>query len=212
MHYLEAWNEATCDGAWGYPFAYYVGERIRRALDFDHWSAFALSFARVTHLIREVGAGERGGPPASIVVLSGDVHHAYLAEVAYHRDAGVRSAVWQAVVSPMRNALAKGERQGIAMTRTRWGLAIARVLARLSGVREPDLRWRFVEGPYYDNQIGTITLDGRSARMKLEKTNPADEEDERRLETIFERGLTPEAGPAREDSIGGAATGAGQAS
>src|SRR3712207_8062569 len=42
-------------------------------------------------------------PISSIVTLSGDVHHAYLAEVAYPRGSGVRSAVWQAVCSPFRN-------------------------------------------------------------------------------------------------------------
>jgi hypothetical protein len=201
MHYLEAWNEATCDGAWGYPFAYWVAERIRRALDFDHWGSFALSFARLTHLIRDVGSGNKGHPPESILVLSGDVHHAYLADVAYPSQTGVESAVWQAVVSPMRNALDKGERRGIAKTRTWWGLAIARALARLAGVREPDLRWRFVEGPFYDNQVGTLFLDGRSARMKLEKTNPADQQDERRLEVIFERVLTPRTAPSSDRGV-----------
>ena len=43
--------------------------------------------------------------PASIVTLSGDVHHAYLFEVAFPRGSGARSAVWQAVCSPYRNPL-----------------------------------------------------------------------------------------------------------
>ena len=58
------------------------------------------------HELREIGAGEHGGAPASIVALSGDVHHSYLANVAYPRSADVRSAVYQAVCSPVRNPLA----------------------------------------------------------------------------------------------------------
>ena len=37
------------------------------------------------------GTGERGEPPASIVALSGDVHHAYLFEVGYPRGTGMKS-------------------------------------------------------------------------------------------------------------------------
>ena len=44
-------------------------------------------------------------PPATILTLSGDVHHAYLAEVGYPRGAGVQSAIYQAVCSPFRNPL-----------------------------------------------------------------------------------------------------------
>jgi hypothetical protein len=43
LHYVEAWNEAVCDGAWGKRLVG-VGERIRRALDLDHWAAFHVSF------------------------------------------------------------------------------------------------------------------------------------------------------------------------
>ena len=40
LHDLEAWNEAVCNGAWG-GVAAGLGERLRRALDCDHWSAFS---------------------------------------------------------------------------------------------------------------------------------------------------------------------------
>ena len=62
LHYLEAWNEAVCNGAWGGGAAR-IGERIRRALDCDHWAAFQRSFMRLTALLEEVGSGERGRPP-----------------------------------------------------------------------------------------------------------------------------------------------------
>jgi hypothetical protein len=186
LHYAEAWNEAVCEGAWGRRSAA-LGEKLRRAADFDHWAAFQDSFERLERLLREIGSRERA--PASIVVLSGDVHHAYLAEVAFRRDAGVRSAVYQAVCSPFRNALDSHERQLIRFGLTRTGLAVGRGLARAAGARDPDVRWRLVEGPFFDNQVATITLDGRAARMKLEKTVGDPHSDRRSLETVFERPL-----------------------
>jgi hypothetical protein len=188
LHYAEAWNEAVCDGAWG-PRAVALGEKLRRAADFDHWAAFHVSFERLERLLHDVGRGERGRPPASIVVLSGDVHHAYLAEVAFRAGADVRSAVYQAVCSPFRNALDAHERLTIRFALSRAGRAIGRGLARAAGARDPEIRWRLVEGPFFDNQVATITLQGRRARMKLEKTVGDPQSDRRSLETVFERRL-----------------------
>jgi hypothetical protein len=188
LHYAEAWNEAVCDGAWG-DRGLALGERLRRALDFDHWAAFHVSFEKLEKLLREVGRGERGRPPASIVLLSGDVHHAYLAEVAFRRDANVRSAVYQAVCSPFRNALDAHERHMLRLALTRPGTAIGRALARAAGARDPEIRWRLTEGPFFDNQVGTIQTAGRRASMKLEKTIGDPHTDRRSLETVFERRL-----------------------
>ena len=93
-----------------------LGEKMRQELDFDHWGAFAESFHRLTGLIEEVGAGEHGKPPATIGVLSGDVHHAYLADVAFR--AGRRRSQpssTRRVCSPYRNALDTGERRVIQL-------------------------------------------------------------------------------------------------
>lgn len=108
IHHLEAWNEALCAGAWGKTAAK-LSEKLRRAVDLEHWPAFETSFHRLVGLLRSVAAGERGRAPASIVVLSGDVHHAYLARAAF-KNSAVQSAVYQAVCSPMRNALEVRER------------------------------------------------------------------------------------------------------
>jgi hypothetical protein len=188
LHYVEAWSEAVCDGAWG-GWAVSPGEKLRRAADLDHWASFRASYERFEHLLQEVASGARGHPPASIVVLSGDVHHAYLAEVAFRRGARVRSAVYQAVCSPFRNALDAHERHMIRFALTPAGRAIGRGLARAAGAHDPDIRWRFVEGPFFDNQVATITLEGREARMKLEKTLGDPESDRWSLETVFERCL-----------------------
>ena len=112
------------------------GEKLRRALDFDHWAAFGDSFERLMDLLERTAAGEFGEPPASITVLSGDVHHAYLAELGFKRSAGAQSAVWQAVCSPFRNALNGRERATIRFGNSRAGAAAQpRTLSRLAGVR-----------------------------------------------------------------------------
>jgi hypothetical protein len=184
LHYLEAWNEAACNGAWGAAAAG-VGERIRRALDCDHWGAFQRSFMRLTALLEEVGSGERGRPPASICILSGDVHHAYLAEAAFRHDANVSSAVYQAVCSPYRKALDAHERLAVRIGHSRPTEVLVRALARAAGVEDPDLRWRFAGGPYFDNQIATLSLEGREASLTISKT--VRDEAGPRLETAFER-------------------------
>jgi hypothetical protein len=187
FHYLEAWNERLCDGAWG-GLSARASERLRRAVDFDHWASFQFSFARMRELLEEVGSGKRGKPPASIVLLSGDVHHAYLSDVAFRRDAGVRSRVVQAVCSPYRNPLDANERRVVRAGFSRSGAAFARGLAHLAGAPDPGLRWRCLEGPYFDNQIATLRLDGRKAIARLDKT-VAGKEDEDSLEKSFERRL-----------------------
>jgi len=184
---LEAWNERLCDGAWGGLVAR-ASEKFRRAVDFDHWGSFQFSFQRLRQLLEEVGSGQRGKAPATITVLSGDVHHAYLAEMGFKPEAGVRSAVTQAVCSPYRNPLDGKERRVVRAGFSRSFIAFARGLARLAGAPEPGMGWRTVEGPYFDNQVATIRLDGRRASIRLDKT-VAGEEDERALEKTFERRL-----------------------
>jgi hypothetical protein len=187
MHWLEAWNEAVCGGAWGRS-ASRVGEKIRQGLDLEHWAAFQRSFEDLERLTAEVGSGRRteGEPPATIVTLSGDVHHAYLMEVGFPRDAGVKSSVYQAVCSPFRNPLNRRERLTIRLAGTRGMDLAAHALAKAAGVREPGIRWRLAGGqePWFDNQVGTIELEGRRARLFVEKTIP-DGEGDPSLETVI---------------------------
>ena len=189
LHHVERWGEAVARGAWGAAAARQA-EKLRRTADLDHWAAFGESFDRLTELIGRVGSGAFGAPPASITVLSGDVHHAYLAELAYPRSAGVRSNVWQAVCSPFRNALDNRERKTIDLGDTRIPARAFSTLARLAGAPRERVRWRLVEGPCFDNQVATLTLDSHSAAMKLERTTGDPETDDRKLHTSFERSLT----------------------
>ena len=188
FHHLEAWNERISGGRWGAAAAS-LAEKMRQELDFDHWGAFADSFQRLTALIQEIGAGRHGKAPATIGVLSGDVHHAYLAEVAFRRDAGVRSVVYQAVCSPYRNALDTGERRVIRIGLSKPAELLTRSLAQAVGVPDPDVRWRFCEGPYFDNQVATIHLDGRASQLVLDKVHPDPDGRDERLERVFEHRL-----------------------
>jgi hypothetical protein len=184
---LEAWSEQVCDGAWG-KLAARACEKLRRGVDFDHWASFGETFGRLRDLIAEVGSGGHGSPPASIVVLSGDVHHAYLAEIGFPPGSKVESAAYQAVCSPYRNPLDGRERTVIRAGFSRPFTALMAALARSAGAQDPGLRWRLRDGPYFDNQVATIRVDGRRASMKLDKTVPG-EDQERRLECVFERRL-----------------------
>jgi len=173
-HYLEAWSEAVCAGAWG-GLAARLCERLRQALDLEHWPAFHDSFARLIELVGEVGSGGRGSAPATIVLLGGDVHQAYLHEVAFRRAAGMRSAVYQAVCSPFRNPLDRLERALLtAIRRLRPLTWLVRGMAHAAGVPDPEIRWRLVQEPTFDNQLGTIRLDGRNAVLTIERTRPGD--------------------------------------
>ena len=65
----------------------------------------------------------------------------------------------------------------------------ARTLARLAGVRDAGIGWRMKgDGPWFDNQVATLEIDGRDIRRRLEKAVPVDEQ-EARLECVLEQPL-----------------------
>lgn len=184
IHYLEAWNEAVCNGAWG-PWFTNIGERIRRKLDLEHWCAFGTSFRRMVALIRSVAAGERGRAPETIMVLSGDVHHVYLAEVEFP-GATLPSVVYQAVCSPFRNPLGARDRR---IMRAGWSTMVGRLarnLARITGVRQAEVSWHLCHPePWFDNQVATLELSGRQALLRFEKCLLT-EDASPQLEQVFE--------------------------
>ena len=187
IHNLESWNDAVAAGAWTRVFKG-LGERIRRAIDLEHWGAFPHSFERIVDLIRAAGAGERGDRPTSIVTLGGDIHHAYLARVEFPESDGVVSPVWQAVCSPFRNALSKRERRVARAGDSRAARAITGGLARSAGVELPKVEWRLEQEPTFDNQFATIDIDGDRVDLRIEKTVPGDWR-RPRIETSLERRL-----------------------
>ena len=48
-----------------------LGEKVRQALDLEHWAAFQGCFARLTVLLEDVAAGRRGRAPATISAAVG---------------------------------------------------------------------------------------------------------------------------------------------
>jgi hypothetical protein len=172
LHHLEAWNEAVCEGAYGRWFDP-LGERIRQGLDLEHWAAFHTSFHELTDLLRRVGAGAHGhAAPASITVLSGDVHNAYLAEIGFPRGTGVTSAVHQATCSPFRNPLDRHERLAIRAGKSRPAELAARFLSRTARVPRSKVAWEMREGPWFDNQVAFLDIDGARIDLRVEKAAP----------------------------------------
>ena len=173
LHHLEAWNEALCAGAWG-KMAIGPSEKLRRAVDLEHWPAFRNCFDRLTRELHAVGTGQRGKAPASMVLLSGDVHHAYVAEAEYPDDEQVASKLVQAVCSPMRNPLDSKERHIMKAALSKPGIALAGLLSRAAKVPPAGLDWHFIEDPTFDNQIGTVEITGRDCSIRIDKTKPDD--------------------------------------
>ena len=108
--------------------------------------------------------------------------------------------MYQATCSPFRNPLGANERRKARAAASRPAWALARALARAAGAPDPEIRWRFLEGPYFDNQVASLTLDGGAADLRLEKTVPGEVE-EHRLETTFERRLTAERPLAKTEDL-----------
>ena len=186
LHHLEAWNEAVCAGRWG-PRAARIGERIRQGLDLEHWASFENSFTRLATLLRTL-AERSARAPASIVVLSGDVHHAYVSRV--HDPTSTAewySAVYQLVSSPLRHPMPKGMQWIYRVMVSQPFTRLTRRLAQRAGVEEPHITWQVDEGPWFDNQIATLALDGRRATFRLERSFLDDGHP--RLETLLEKQL-----------------------
>ncbi|WP_420453187.1 alkaline phosphatase D family protein [Ilumatobacter sp.] len=173
FHDVESWNEMLTRGARGPRMARFA-EWFRRAADLEHWAAFRDSFDALGELIARVGRGEHGGDaPATICVLSGDVHHAYVAEA--HFDAPVRSSVYQLTCSPVHNYVPRAFQLGF---RVAWSRAAARLtrflLERVTKVPDQPLTWTREAGPFWGNEIATLVLDGRSAHVEIERAGRDD--------------------------------------
>jgi PhoD-like phosphatase len=167
-HELEMWNETITDGKWGRRMAR-IGERIRQALDLEHWAAFRRSFHAMASVIGEVSSGRRGTPPANIVFLSGDVHYSYLMQASAPRQ---RSAIYQVVCSPIRNPLPRALRYANILASFTLAGVIGRLLAHSAGLHAPALKWHLKHGPMFENAIATLDLEGREATLRWETAEP----------------------------------------
>jgi hypothetical protein len=166
IHDLEVWNETICDSP--RPRIARFGEKVRRAADLEHWAAFGVSFRQLTDLVREVASGQRGSrAPATVCVLSGDVHHAYIAEAHWPQPVGSR--VYQLTCSPVHNGVPMAMRWGFTAGWSRSGAWTGRALRRSVSAPGAPIRWTKRAGPYFGNELATVVLDGREGRLTLER-------------------------------------------
>jgi hypothetical protein len=182
IHHLEAWNEAICAGAWG-QHAARLSEKVRRAVDLEHWSAFHDSFERLCDWLRAVADGdETERSPSTIVLLGGDVHNAYINQVTLPTTSTEPSSVYQIVCSPFRNPLSAMQRHAVQMINSRPATAIARLLARLARVTRSRTDWRLIRQPSFLNSLGELHLHDRAARATLYRSAHQGENPERLYE------------------------------
>ena len=143
-----------------------IAEWVRQAVDLEHWPAFRASFDRLADLIRRVAASP--GAPATVCVLSGDVHHSYAAQAGWSTP--TNSRVYQLTCSPVRNGVPWFMEYVFALG---WWGRLERVgsrLARLWGLSDPPLQWSAVGGPWFGNAVATLCLHGRQARLRVERS------------------------------------------
>jgi hypothetical protein len=174
IHHLQAWNEALCAGRWG-RLAAYLSERLRRAVDLEHWAAFNRSFEQLCDWLRALQRGTEGAdPPASVLLLGGDVHCSSIHEV----DLGAHSScrVHQLVCSPFRNPLSPKERRILQAAGSHVSEALFARLAKRAGVEPPSASWETVRSATYDNALGELFLDGRTAAATIRRS-PREGED-----------------------------------
>nr|WP_269204444.1 alkaline phosphatase D family protein [Motilibacter deserti] len=188
VHELEGWNEATAGGAWGKAFSR-LAEKIRWAVDLEHWAAFRSSFDSLTQALGDVASGRRGKAPASVLVLSGDVHLSYAARARIAGASADASPVWQLVMSPFRNPLSRSIRAANRVLMTPPARAAVTWLARRAGVPAPGARWGLDHGPWFDNGVSTLTVRGRDVRLRTELAELA-AGDVQVLRTVLDESLT----------------------
>ncbi|MEU0645429.1 alkaline phosphatase D family protein [Streptomyces umbrinus] len=187
VHDAEGWNAALCRGERGERWARF-GENLRRAADLEHWAAFPSSFDSLAELIAEAGSGPQA--PATVCVLSGDVHHAYIAEPVWREGLpGPDARVLQLTCSPVHNSIPLSIRLGFRFGWSGVGRAIGRRFARHGRLERPPVDWRKTGGPWFGNQLMTLTLRGRSARLRLDQARQ-ERGGAARLRTIVESELS----------------------
>jgi hypothetical protein len=179
LHHVESWNERLADSRRRWVAR--LAEQMRRAWDLEHWAAFRRSFDALGALFARIGSGTRGttgdrvgaGPayaqPASISVLSGDVHHSYVARAQFD-DPGVRTPVHQLTCSPIHNQAPAAMRPLMKLGWNPGPASATRALARSAGVRQPTVRWKKLAGPYFGNAVATLEHRGRGAEVLIEGT------------------------------------------
>ncbi|MET0452388.1 MAG: alkaline phosphatase D family protein [Mycobacterium sp.] len=143
-----------------------LAEKVRQAADLEHWAAFSSSFLRLSDLIIGAASHESRGP-ATISVLSGDVHHSYAALAALPQPSTAR--VHQLVCSPVHNYVPSYVKPVFKLG---WSQRLGRITrrwARRQGSPPLPITWRNVSGPLFGNTIATFDATGRRATVLFEQ-------------------------------------------
>lgn len=164
---LEAWADRAGAGAWG-RWGRAVAGRARNRLGLEHWPAYGDSADRLLDMLAGVAAGRRGPPPASVLIVSGEVHYGYVAAV----DVPDAAPIIQLVSSPLRNPASRRLRRLHRISMTPLTATAGSLLARLAGAPSPRHRGRRTAGPWFRNLVTTLELAGRQARVTVERTLP----------------------------------------
>jgi phosphodiesterase/alkaline phosphatase D-like protein len=143
-----------------------LGEKIRQTADLEHWPAFLKSFLRLSELINSAATRSPRGP-ATISVLSGDVHHSYAARADFGETSTTR--IHQLVCSPVHNYVPGPLKPALKLS---WSPRLARVSrwwARRSGSARLPMTWRNLSGPLFGNTIASLEAQGRDAEVIFEQ-------------------------------------------
>ncbi|HET9613572.1 MAG TPA: alkaline phosphatase D family protein, partial [Candidatus Limnocylindrales bacterium] len=170
LHEIESWDEVLAQPRRGRLVAG-IGEWLRRGADLEHWAAFRASFDRLAALFATIGRRDANRPvPATICVLSGDVHHTYVAEAAWPDPTDAR--VFQITCSPFHNSIPRPMKLVFHVGWSRVVETVMKGVSRLSGVPALPIHWRHPTGPHFGNALASLTFEGRTARLALERSEP----------------------------------------
>ena len=187
LHHLEAWNEAVCDGAWGA-----LAARLGRADPPGRSTSSTGPRSRVVRPPRRIArrasaAGEHGRRRRRSSCCRATCTTPTSPRSRFPRGAGVRRAVYQATArrSATRSTRASGASIRFACS-TRGHARRPAARARRRRPRPAGPLAHPLEGAVLRQPGRPLVLDGRRARLRLQKTVP-DENEGFSLETVFER-------------------------
>lgn len=172
VHHLEGWDEAISSGAWGRPGKWF-GERLRQLLDLEHWSSFRESFAEVTELLEEVV--RRDDPPATVLVLSGDVHCSYTARAELENASHPETAIHQLTMSPFRNDIQRIAKAGNRWLSREWVLRSVRRLGKWARVDQVAVDWDIDHGLWFDNGVMMLDFSSKDAAVEVDHARVDDD-------------------------------------
>ncbi len=186
IHYLEAWNEAVCSGAWG-RIAARFGERLRRALDLEHWPAFQRSFTSMLELLHELAEGP-DAPGHDHVHRRRRAHRLHRRDLA--RGPPAEPGLPDRLLALPQPAAAARAAHDPPAPDPPAGRSLPRARPQRGRRRRPTPAGGIVTPVTFDNSIATLELDERRARVTIRRSAP-ETETGWPLEPLHERDLTP---------------------